>query len=186
MTSKVLAEAGLNSTRTIEAAMGHQVNFYLDPFDTLSLEQTIRTVEPLLVLHSRSPRSEPRVVESASIEEDGQPWLFAFLVRREDLQSVVTRHVPAQGYWTIDVLKSPVIEFNRCFFDCTVLRRGRLYYVDGYYNANQTWEDKEDGFQQWAKTVLTRTKKVLKKYKGDYIGTGADAWHSSSGGKLVV
>jgi len=166
--------------------MGQQVNFYLDHVDTVALEQTIRTLGPLLVLHSRSPGSEPRVLESVSIEENGQPWLFVHLVRPEDLQAVVTRHVPAQGYWTIDVIKSPVIEFNRCFFDGTILRRGRLYYVDGYYNAHQTWEDKADSFQQWAKAVLTRAKKVLKKHKADYIGTGADAWLSSSGGKLVT
>lgn len=166
--------------------MGHQVNFYLDPQDMVSLEQTIRTLGPLLVLHSRSPASEPKVLESASIEENGQPWLFVLLVRPEDLQAVVTRHVPAQGYWTVDVSKSPVIEFNRCFFDSRILRRGRLYYVDGYYNANQTWEEKADTFRIWAKAVLTKTKKALKKHNTDHIGVGAAAWLSSSGGKLVT
>jgi hypothetical protein len=166
--------------------MGHQINFYLDPMDMVALEQTIRTLGPLLVLHSRSPVPEPRILDSVSIEENGQPWLFVHLVRHEDLQAVVTRHVPAQGYWTIDVVKSPVIEFNRCFFDCTILRRGRLYYVDGYYDANQVWEDKPQSFQQWAKAVLAKAKKSLRKHKTDYIGKGAEAWLSSSSGKLVT
>ena len=166
--------------------MGHQVNFYLDPADTIALEEAIRTLGPLLVLHSRSPGPEPRVLECVSIEESGQPWLFLHLVRPEDLQSVVTRHVPAQGYWTIDVLRSPVIELNRCFFDGKILRRGRLYYVDGFYNASDEWQEKSDSFKRWAKTVLAKVKKGLKKHEMDYIGTGAETWLASSGGRLVT
>jgi hypothetical protein len=186
MISNVPPEVGHSTTRTTEGVVGHQVNFYLAPTDTVALEQTIRTLGPLLVLHSRSPGSEPRVLESVSIEENGQPWLFVVLVRPEDLQAVVTRHVPAQGYWTIDVVQSPVIEFTRCFFNGTLLRRGRLYYVDGFYDANDTWQDKRNGFRQWAKAVLAKTKKGLKKHKTDYIGTGAEAWLASNGGNVLT
>lgn len=167
--------------------MGHQVNFYLDPADTIALEQRLRTLGPLLVLHSDSPRPEPRIVEGFGVEEAGKPWLFYYIVRPDDLNKVVTIHVPAQGYWDVDFMKSPVIKFTRCFFDGTILRRGRLYCVDGFYDANNQWQAKEKSFQKWARAALAQTKKALKKLNNiEYIGTGAEAWLASSGGKLVT
>lgn len=166
--------------------MGHQVNFYLDPSDTTAVEHVLRSLGPFYVLHSRSPAPEPRVFESLNVEENGQPWLFLYLVRPEDLHAVVTTHVPAQGYWSVDVLDSPVVEFDRCFFDGAILRRGRLYYVDGFYDARQQWQDKPESFRTWAKAVLAKTKKMLKRRNSDYIGSGAEAWLASSGGKLVM
>ena len=173
-----------NTTLTTETIMGHQVNFYLDSLDSMALEQALRDLGPLLVLHSLSPGSEPRILESANFQEGARPWLFVLLVRPEDLHAVVTRYVSAQGHWTVDVVKSPVIEFDRCFFDGTILRRGRLYYVDGYYDG-EAWKEKADAFQQWAKAVLAKAKRVLKKHGSDYIGTGAAGWASLSGGKLI-
>ena len=71
----------------------------------------------------------------------------------------MTRHVPAQGYWTIDVLRSPVREFNRCYYDGKMLRRRRLDYVDGFYGADDQWQIKADGFRSWARAVLRKTKR---------------------------
>lgn len=166
--------------------MGHQVNFYLDPVDTASLEQALRTLGPLHVLHSRSPGPQPKILDSVTLEENGKPWLFFCLVRPEDMAAVVTAPVPAQGYWTIDELRSPVVELTRCFFDGATLRRGRLYYVDGYYNANGVWEEKSEAFRTWAKRALSRVRRLLKRYDADYIGPGADSWLSSGGGRLVL
>ena len=120
--------------------MGHQVNFYLDPRDTEQIESVLRSLGPMLVLHSRSPRPEPKLLDHLTHEEQGQPWLFYHLVRPEHLGAVVLGHVPAQGYWTVDVLNSPVIEFTRCFFDGTILRRGRLSSL----GQSCSREDKED------------------------------------------
>lgn len=164
--------------------MGHQVNFYLDGADTISLEERIRGLGPLAILHSLSPGPEPRVLDGVNFEENGRPWLFLFLVRPEDLPAVKTREVPAQGHWTIDDLRSPVVELNRCFFDGKILRRGRVYYLDGFY-VGQEWQDKPDSFRKWAKAVLATTKKGLKKHESEYIGPGAAAWLASAGGKLV-
>lgn len=166
--------------------MGHQVNFYLDQDDTKKIESVLRSIGPLLVLHSRSGQPEPRVVDCLLHDEDSRSWLFYHLVRPEDLDGVNLRHVPAQGYWTVDVLTSPVVEFNGCFFDGAILRRGRVYYVDGFYDANQQWKMKSTGFRDWAKAALGGTRKALKKHQSDYIGTGAEAWRASGVGKLVT
>lgn len=166
--------------------MGHQVNFYLDPSDTVTVEHAVRSIEPLFVLHSRSQGPTPKVLDSFNVEDEGKPWLFLYLVRPEDLNQVVTSHISAQGYWSVEVLESPVIELTRCFFDGSVLRRGRLYYVDGFYDTDQCWREKPEGFRRWARDVLKKTKRVLKKHQSDYIGSGAEAWLSTCGGRLLT
>ena len=164
--------------------MGHQANFFMTPTETNLLEQFWRSVAPMSVLHSRSSNAEPRVLPSSDIEERGQRWLFFHLVRPEDLKSVVMRSVPAKGYWTVDVVKSPVVELARCFFDRRILRRGRLYFVDGYYGADNDWVDKGDDFKRWATLLLSVTKKRLARHGSDYIGGEARSWLDSSNGTL--
>jgi hypothetical protein len=164
--------------------VGHQVNFYLDPVDTEWVEQKLRAVAPFAILHSRSSGPEPRVVGSLDCTEGGKPWLYFYLVQPQDLQRVVTRHVPAQGYWTVDVLRSPVVELNRSFFNGQILRRGRVYYVDGFYGPDGSTVEKEEQFRTWAKSLLSTTKKALKRHGSDYIGPNAEAWLASSGGRL--
>ncbi|MFH1921036.1 MAG: hypothetical protein ABIP48_14295 [Planctomycetota bacterium] len=166
--------------------MGHQVNFFAAPDDIAQLQQRIGDIEPMCILHDRSPTVKPRVLSTLDFVEDGQPLIFYFLVRESDLAQVVTRHVPAQGYWTVDVLRSPVVEFNSCFFDGTILRRGRVYYVDGFYGDNDEWIEKPEDFRLWAKVVLKATKKCLKRHGSDYIGPAAAEWLARGDGRLVT
>src|SRR4051812_43648761 len=113
--------------------MGHQVSFYLLPVDTLALEERLRRLGEWRGLHNRSETSEPRILTTLDFEEEGKPWLFLHLARAVDLENIITKYVPEQRYWTLNVQASPVIEFNRCFFDGKILRRGRMYYVDGLF-----------------------------------------------------
>lgn len=165
--------------------MGHQVNFYLDSEDTNALEQRLKSIEPFLVLHSRSPSATPLVLDSLNATENGKPWLFFYLVRPDDLKEVVCSHVPAQGYWSVDCLRSPAIEFTRCYKDSKIIRRGRIYFVDGFFDSDAVWQEKPDDFRAWAKKILTTTKRSLKKRGPEYIGTGAEAWEAS-GRELVM
>jgi hypothetical protein len=136
-------------------------------------------------LHSLSEEDRPIILSSTAVNEGGKRWLFFYMVRSEDLQSVVMRNIPAQGRWTVDVLRSPVIELSRSFFDGEILRRGRLYVVDGFFDSNERWVEKGDSFRQWAGLILSATRKRLTKYKTDYIGPSARRW-LDSGGKLVA
>lgn len=165
--------------------MGHQVNFHATPDDIDHIERTIGLLEPMDILHSRSPLAEPRIVPSANTIENGQRWLFFFLVRKCDLGEVIMEQVPAQGYWAVDVVRSPVVEFSSCYFDRAVLRRGRVYYVDGSFGENGVWSEKPENFRLWAKSVLKTTKKLLKRHGTDYIGQDALTWLQRENGKLV-
>jgi hypothetical protein len=96
------------------------------------------------------------------------------------------RHIPARREWTVDVDASPVIEVTGCSFDGRRLRRGRVYYVDGFYDENKAWREKNGAFLKWAKQVLSETRRVLKPHGTDYIGAEASSWLRSTGGSLTV
>jgi hypothetical protein len=162
--------------------VGHQINFYISPKE---MEQRLRNLGPLAIIHSRSASASPRILTSLDVEEEGRPWLFLFLARPEDLRGVVLKNVPSQGYWIVDVLRSPAIEFTRCFFDGRILRRGRAYWVDGFYGDDQSWVDKGSAFKSWAASARSAIKKHLKRHGTDYIGRDALSWLNSSGGQLV-
>lgn len=155
--------------------MGHQINFFLGPNDELDLERRLRNVDELTVLHKRSPTPEPRVVNSMNLTQDGKQWLFLYLVRPADLIAVRTREVAAQGYWMVDDLTSPVVEAHRCYYDGKILRRGRLYYVDGFYDNQDSWVEKPMDFKTWTRRLFAAVRKPLTydKRRGAYIGPEA-------------
>jgi hypothetical protein len=166
--------------------MSHQVNFYLDPIDTNALESLLRDGDDLRILHSRSSSAAPRVVPSVTMEENGVPWLDFYFVRAADLDQVVMRHEQDEGYWTVDALRSPVVEFKRCFYDGSVLRRGRLYFVDGFRGDDEKRVEKPLAFKEWANAALKKTKKMMLRPEGEYIGTHAQSWLELWHGKLIV
>jgi hypothetical protein len=165
--------------------MGHQLNFYALPAGIAQLERVLRETEDIAILHSRSESVELRIVDSLDVHEHDTQWLFFFLVRRADLADVVTRHVPAQGYWAIDDTRSPVIELTRCFFDDTVLRRGRLWYADGFYGIDRAWVEKPKEFRDWGQKVLLRARRTLMPWKSDYISAEVKDW-LETGGRLAA
>jgi len=167
--------------------MGQQVNFYLTPTDLQAAEERIRKCGDFLVLHSRSPESKPRIVPGIDFEENGQKWLFFFLVRPIDLASVIVREVPKQKYWGLDVLRSPILEFSICFFDGAQIRQGRIYFQTQYYDENRQLVAKSDSFLKWARCILGATKKTLHRdpTQGVYIGPDTKTWVEQKGGTLL-
>ena len=154
--------------------MSHQINFFLGPNDLIELEARLKKVDAPVVLHSRAPTNKPRVLDTINFTEDGKQWLFLYLVRSEDLTALRMKEVAAQKYWTIDTFISPIVELNSCYYDGKILRRGRLYYMDGYYDQEQ-WVEKSDDFRTWAKRLLAAARKTLvfDKELGAHVGPEA-------------
>jgi len=165
--------------------MSHQVRFYLDPIDTDALAALLCDAEDLRVLHSRSASAAPRVVPSVTVEENGAPWPLVYFVQAADLDQVVMRHERDEGYWTVDALRSPVLELERCFFDGSVLKRGRLAFVDRFRGDDGNWVAKPRAFTGWASDALKKAKKMMLRQKGEYIGTHAQSWLEQWHGRLI-
>jgi hypothetical protein len=84
-----------------------------------------------------------------------------YLVRLRDLSDVVVKEVPAQSHWVVNSLFSPVVELDRCFYNGEVLKPGRLYYEDGFFDRDK-WVKKPPEFTAWAKRILAAARKTLK------------------------
>jgi hypothetical protein len=166
--------------------MGHQVNYYMTPKDIEALEQKFRNRIDFAVIPWRNPSQRPQPTNSLLVEHNGQRVLSLCLVRPQDLSQVVTDYVDTQQYWTVEEAPSPVLEFRACFFDGTTLGRGRVYYVDGFYDSTDQWVTKSEDFRKWARSIFSIVKKSLKPLEPGsrstwYIGEDAAQWHAAGG-----
>lgn len=168
---------------------GHQATFFLTPADLDEVEGRIRSVGDVVFLASGSAGLEPQVLPDLRIKEMGRTPLVAYAVRACDLAAVVMRENPSSGDRRIDVLRSPVIEIQRSFFDekAGLLRRGRFYYVPSYFREDGADVTKLPGFLEWAKLVLRSAVDGFQKVGPDYIGPAAASWKAKNpAAKLAV
>src|SRR5262245_46527468 len=113
--------------------MGRQLNFYLTPKDLAALQEALESKLPMSYLAYRSSNAAPQLLPSLEIARMGEDSLVVYLVQPHRLSGVHLHEVAKQGYWTIDVLRSPVVQLSRCYFNGEILRRGRLFFYPQYY-----------------------------------------------------
>ena len=166
--------------------MGHQISFYLSQADMFVLENKFLTLDDALILHTHARGPYPRCVDSTDFVENGQRWYFFYFVRRIDLDSLIMEEVKTQGYWSIDNLRSPVIEFIRSDFDGKKIRSGRLYYNDVYYDDAGKLVGKTPGFDVWAKRVLSKARRSLTYDKELFAYLGNEAIEMCKNGVRFV
>jgi len=166
--------------------MGHQITFYLTPSDLEGAMKRIAACGDFVILHSRSPQSQPRVISTVDFEEEGKPWLYFYITRPEYLRLIKMREVPAQKYWAVDSLRSPVVELNRSTFDGKKIGEGRLYFQDSYYDEAGRKVSKSQPFLEWAKCTLAAMKKTLTQdtSRDTYVGIDAISITKNQGGLL--
>lgn len=153
--------------------MGKQVNFFATERDLSNLEQHLRTSAPYVAMHSRSETDRPRLLSQLSYEQNGKPWPFFFLVQEELLGDIRMRHVPTQNYWTVDVLTSPVVEFQKGLRSEAGLLPCRLYFTESYFDTSGALVAKPDSFRGWAASVFSASKKLMKKRGAYYVAPDA-------------
>lgn len=156
--------------------MGKQVNFFAVNSDFDILESALKKIEPFVILKYESPTSAPERADHLRVRRMGEETLALRLCRACDIDSLHTWFVDTQGYWVVDTLTSPVVELNRCYYDGSICRRGRLYFRDGYYLDDGRWLDKPAHFVQWADRVLRLARRTFRRNPalGSYVGPEAD------------
>jgi len=166
--------------------MSHQISFYLTPIDLADLEARLRQKDDVIILHSRSREKNLRVIDSVNFSENGSEWLYLHLARRRDISLINMRYVPVQNYWVIDVNESPVIELNKSFYDGKIIRPGRLFYNEYYFNSKNVLVKKSEEFCKWASMSFIEAKRGLKKAVAFYyMGSDTEKW-KSNGGELAL
>jgi hypothetical protein len=167
--------------------MGHQARLILTPRDTAELEHRLRETN-VLVIPPILPSPDVCLLLTMAIADMGGEDLLVYLAHKKDFSELQFRQLEKEEGWTVDLLRSPVVEFIRCFFDETVLRPGRLFYEDGYYGPSGAWLEKSDAFRGWAKALFREIKKNLK-WRADlsgYIGPHAEKWLFEKHGRIVA
>ena len=96
-------------------------------------------------------------------------------MRKGDIELVQMKEVPTQGYWRIDENRSPVVELTKSFIAPGLIRRGRLYYTEAYFDQSGTATAKGPKFLRWAESLLTLAKRILTFDKDLHSYVGPDA-----------
>jgi hypothetical protein len=86
-------------------------------------------------------------------------FMTVFLARREDVSLIKSSFVEQQGYWSIDSLTSPVVEFSLPYERDTGAVRpwpsgGRLWFSTGWWGEFDEWATQPTGFVDWADSLL--------------------------------
>ena len=152
-----------------------QVNFYLTANDQARLLTCLReSVGEFTIVESIAEGDEPHPLEIAEVKRMGVDRLKLYLVRPDDVGAIKLNILRSQVYKAVDVVRSPVVEFARCYHADGRLRRGRMYFVTAYYDERVLLH-KDSAFLDWATALIATARKRLKKEPSlsSYVGEEA-------------
>jgi hypothetical protein len=139
-----------------------QVNFFLTPNDQAELMGQLAGLGKFVCLAAVSQDSSPRILESAEIKEMGREPLQIFIALQKNVGDIFFRELRTVTFRSVDVVRSPVIKFSRCYQDERCIRRGRLYVINSYYDQNAVIS-KDEEFLKWSDRLISKTRKVLRR-----------------------
>lgn len=151
--------------------MGRQINFYLGPSDEIDFERSLRRADDIVFLQERGP--EPTIVELKTTTRTEGQWSRIIVTQRSLVNLLTPRLIPTLGLWTIDNLDQPVVQFDTCFRDETVITPGRLFRQDSHF-VGELLVRKPDSFVRWADSLYRYARKFLTK-SGVIYYTGPQA-----------
>lgn len=155
--------------------MGRQVNFFLGPADQFGFESSLRSVGDFVVLPSRSASPNPSPLTSTLVEKIGGEALRVLLVRAEDARGLRYGPISGRSEYAPDVVRDPIVEFDRCFVSDAFIRPGRLYYVPSYFDDADRKLHKPKPFLDWADRLLRKARDSLGSKVDDIAYAGVDA-----------
>jgi hypothetical protein len=166
--------------------MGRQIMFYLSGRDYIELENELLGVDGTVILSHRFSGPFPECSKSIDVIDNGQRIYFFYLALKSDLNLIITREVPTQGYWTVDDLRSSVIELSRGRVEQDLITRGRLYYNESYFDGDGKSVKKNADYLAWSKRVLAKVRRSLTYDQEHLAYVGRDAGELSRGGVKLI
>jgi hypothetical protein len=130
--------------------LGRQVNFYMLPADQLAFENWLKKRGDVCFLQEPFKTQEIETLPTLIIPEMGKTRLRVYLAHPANLQKIILDHRSWREGWHIDFPLSPVVQFDRCYYDGKIIRRGRLYFQPRLYED----EVEEKQFADWADKLL--------------------------------
>jgi hypothetical protein len=88
------------------------------------------------------------------------------------LSDIILRQSSNLAY--VDTLRSPVVEFSRCYQDDQCIRRGRFYVVRSYFDE-RTLVKKDAEFLKWSEALISKTRRALTRDPESFAYFGSEA-----------
>lgn len=93
----------------------HQINLYLADSDRVRFESALRRAEDFTIIDSITDGDSLRLLDTTDMSSPGEQRLKVYLASPKYLDSIQLSEVPTKSYKSIDIVRSPVIEFVRCY-----------------------------------------------------------------------
>lgn len=162
--------------------MGRQTQLYLLPADTHVFEAELRMQLGARLLRPVGAEPVPSEMATSTVTVNGIPRMDCFLSPLGRVQ-VRFRQIESRQLWTIDSLRSEIVEFRGCHLNANRLKRGRLFYQTGFYNDDRVWTNKSAEFIEWAEKVRRLMKELFlyDRHERAVIGKDAAEWKNKGG-----
>ena len=156
------------------------------PEEIFLLENFLKKNETLFI---KQPTLQKKITFSPTIqiEEMGEEWLVCFLTQKEYVNDIYSKFIENKKYFLVDEITSPVLEFNRCFFDGSILNRGRIYFVKEFYDSENNLIKKDKNFIDFCNKVIRyiRNNFIKDKKSDDYLSPMAIKWIDENQSKWI-
>jgi hypothetical protein len=159
-----------------------QVNFYTTPNDERHLIDQIGHKMEFICMPSISQVEHGVKTSYESIVKTENYNIY--LLDESRLSDIKFLSAKERGIYYVDQLRSPAVQFSRCYCKDNIIRRGRFYFVTGYFDGD-TLVKKDKEFISLGNSILKVTKNYLHldKSTGDYYG--GEALDLKSLGKTI-
>ena len=151
-----------------------QLNFFILPDDYFEIDNYLANED---ILVSALPLTESKVRIVSGINQRLSDWTLVVLFKNSNelrIKTLDSKIKIGTKIYTIDTLRSSIVEFNKCYFyeKEKQLGRGRIYFIKRYYSENKLVE-KPQSFIEWSECLLKFVRKYLViikegKFKGFY------------------
>ncbi len=159
--------------------MGKQIEFYMTYNDELTFLDALGAESVSLIYNTFK---DPGKMRLDSLDPVGRHPYDANLSLLNVLLDcrLVYRFVEGVPLYTVDLLESEVVQFNRCVVTKTWLKNGRLWYEESTRTGKKRLE-----FSRWAESVLGWIRTSYKAGEdGRYVGP--DALEQAKKGALAL
>jgi hypothetical protein len=147
-----------------------QINLFLTSADEGELLKAIWAKSEYVIVDNIAPNRSPRLLETIEIQDR----LKVYLAPPSHVRDIQLSEMKIAPYWTVDVVKSPVVEFVRCYHTEGRIQPGRLYFIIEYYEGKISATKNRD-FVEWANTIVKIARRILKNDSESFYYFGPEA-----------
>jgi hypothetical protein len=158
--------------------MGRQIHFYMLPEDRNEFLRVVQERDPIVVITRDSDSADIQPAPSSDVGSDKTLCLW----NTKLLPHLERKWIPEPGYYRVDSLKTPILEFTSSFIATwegkPALCQGRLF---GNF---EPYLGKPEDFEKWYESLVDWIRQHYRKNPvstGGYVAPGAYDFYENGG-----